>query len=160
MNDNPKLIKNGGEGTNVGKWLRTIGRSDILEKAVNIVGDVATGDWLGAVKTLISKDENITIQQQVEANRLIELDMAEAKEITKRWESDNLSDSWLSKNVRPMALIFLTVSMALYIIIDSSVAGFDVKEQWIELLSSLLLLIYAAYFGGRSLEKIQSIRKK
>jgi hypothetical protein len=160
MNDNPKLIKNGGEGTNVGKWLRTIGRSDILEKAVNIVGDVATGDWLGAVKTLISKDENITIQQQVEANRLIELDMAEAKEITKRWESDNLSDSWLSKNVRPMALIFLTVSMALYIIIDSSVVGFDVKEQWIELLSSLLLLIYAAYFGGRSLEKIQSIRKK
>jgi hypothetical protein len=160
MNDNPKLIKNGGEGTNVGKWLRTIGRSDILEKAVNIVGDVATGDWLGAVKTLISKDEDITIQQQVEANRLIELDMAEAKEITKRWESDNLSDSWLSKNVRPMALIFLTVSMALYIIIDSSVVGFDVKEQWIELLSSLLLLIYAAYFGGRSLEKIQSIRKK
>jgi len=160
MNDNPKLIKNGGEGTNVGKWLRSIGRSDILEKAVNIVGDVATGDWLGAVKTLISKDEKITIQQQVEANRLIELDMAEAREITKRWEADAMSDSWLSKNVRPMALIFLTVSMALYIIIDSSVSGFDVKEQWIELLSSLLLLIYAAYFGGRSLEKIQSIRKK
>ena len=160
MSDNPKLIKNGGEGTNVGKWLRSIGRSDILEKAVNIVGDVATGDWLGAVKTLISKDEKITIQQQVEANRLIELDMAEAREITKRWEADAMSDSWLSKNVRPMALIFLTVSMALYIIIDSSVSGFDVKEQWIELLSSLLLLIYAAYFGGRSLEKIQSIRKK
>jgi len=52
---NPKLIKNGGAGTRVGNWLRDIGRSDILDKAINMVGDVATGDFLGAVKTLIKK---------------------------------------------------------------------------------------------------------
>jgi len=50
--------------------------------------------------------------------------------------------------------------MAIYIVIDSSVSGFVVKNEWIDLLSSLLLLIYAAYFGGRSLEKIQNMRKK
>ena len=56
---NPKLIKNGGAGTRVGNWLRDIGRSDILDKAINMVGDVATGDFLGAVKTLIKKDDGI-----------------------------------------------------------------------------------------------------
>jgi len=56
-------------------------------------------------------------------------------------------------------LIFLTVSMAVYIVIDSANDNFVVKTEWIDLLSSLLLVIYAAYFGGRSLEKIQKIRK-
>jgi len=82
------------------------------------------------------------------------------QEVTKRWESDNLSDSWWSKNVRPLSLMFLTVTMFLYIILDSSIEGFSVGKEWIDLLSSLLLLIYSAYYGGRSLEKIQNIRKK
>jgi len=88
------------------------------------------------------------------------MDLSEMEEITKRWESDMTSDSWLSKNVRPLVLIFLTVVMSVFIIIDSSGDGFDVKEDWISLLSSLLLLVYGAYFGGRSLEKIQKMRNK
>ena len=50
---NPIKIKNGGDGTKVGNWLRDIGRSDILEKAVNMVGDIAKGDYIGVIKTLI-----------------------------------------------------------------------------------------------------------
>ena len=90
----------------------------------------------------------------------LEHDVIEMQEITKRWESDNLSDSWFSKNVRPISLIFLTVSLFIYIILDSSIEGFKVDEAWVDLLSSLLLLIYSAYYGGRSLEKIQNIKKK
>jgi hypothetical protein len=158
MNDNPKLIKNGGEGTNVGRFIR--GLKDVAPDILNIAGAVTGIDALKVLGDKIKGSNSISEQDKIIALEMLKLDIAEAEEVTKRWQADSLSDSWLSKNVRPMALIFLTVSMALYIIIDSSVAGFDVKEQWIELLSSLLLLIYAAYFGGRSLEKIQSIRKK
>tara|TARA_R110000851_G_scaffold291462_2_gene445807 strand:+ start:986 stop:1495 length:510 start_codon:yes stop_codon:yes gene_type:complete len=75
--ENPKLKKNGGDGTKVGNWLRTIGRSDILETAIGVVGNVATGDWLGVVQDIIGKDKDITPVQQEEANRLIELDYAD-----------------------------------------------------------------------------------
>ena len=158
MSDNPKLIKNGGEGTNVGNFLRTL--KGVAPEILNIAGAVTGIDALKVLGDKIKGSDSISEHDKAIALELLRMDIVEAEEITKRWEADSLSDSWLSKNVRPMALIFLTVSMALYIIIDSSVSGFDVKEQWIELLSSLLLLIYAAYFGGRSLEKIQSIRKK
>jgi len=76
-NKNPKLIKNGGEGTRVGNWLRSIGRSDILERAVNATGSVLAGDYLGAVKALIVKDPSITKAQLEEAKKLIELDYAD-----------------------------------------------------------------------------------
>tara|TARA_R110000796_G_scaffold202062_1_gene318317 strand:+ start:440 stop:949 length:510 start_codon:yes stop_codon:yes gene_type:complete len=71
---NPIKIKNGGDGTKVGNWLRDIGRSDILEKAVNMVGDIAKGDYIGAIKTLVSKDDDISPEQKREAFRLIEMD--------------------------------------------------------------------------------------
>ena len=89
----------------------------------------------------------------------LDADMREMEEVSKRWNSDMQSDSWLSKNVRPLLMIFLTVSMAVFIVVDSSLNGFVVKDDWISLLSSLLLLVYGAYFGGRSLEKIQKMKK-
>ena len=158
--DNPNKIANGGQGTRVGKLLREIGRSDILEKAVNVVGSIASGNYLGAVQALISKDEKLTPASKEMLTKEIELDIAEAEQVTRRWESDMTSDSWLSKNVRPLTLIFLTLSLAIYIVLDSSIEGFTVKSEWVSLLSSLLLLVYGAYFGMRGLEKIQKIRNK
>jgi len=90
---------------------------------------------------------------------MIQMDISEAQEVTKRWEADLSSKFWLPNNIRPIALAFLTFSLAIFIILDSSIDTFNVENEWIDLLSSLLLLIYAAYFGGRSLEKIQKIRK-
>jgi hypothetical protein len=69
------------------------------------------------------------------------------------------SDSWLSKNTRPMALIFLTVSMVLLIFVDSSGIEFTVDSGWIDLLKSLLITVYVAYFGSRGAEKFKSISK-
>ena len=69
------------------------------------------------------------------------------------------SDSWLSKNTRPMTLIFLTVSMVFLIVLDSLNIGFGVARQWVDLLKSLLITVYVAYFGSRGVEKFKSIKK-
>ena len=80
------------------------------------------------------------------------------EEVTKRWQSDMLSDSWWSKNIRPLSLAFLTLALFLYIILDSAIEGFKINEAWIDLLSSLLLLVYGGYYGARAVEKVVHIR--
>jgi membrane-bound acyltransferase YfiQ involved in biofilm formation len=76
------------------------------------------------------------------------------QETTKRWVSDNNTDSYLTQNIRPLTLAFLTATLFIYIILDSSLEGFKIDPNWIDLLSSLLLLVYGGYFGMRSAEKI------
>ena len=73
--------------------------------------------------------------------------------ITDRWSADMNSDSWLSKNVRPLVLIFLVVSTVLMIFIDAGTIKFVVEEKWTDLLQLVLITVIGAYFGGRSLEK-------
>ena len=68
------------------------------------------------------------------------------------------SDSWLSKNTRPMTLIFLTVSMVCLILLDSFNITFEVNTGWVDLLKSLLITVYVAYFGSRGVEKFKSIK--
>ena len=75
------------------------------------------------------------------------------KEITSRWSADMNSDSWLSKNVRPMVLIFLVVCTVLMIFIDAGSINFLVEDKWTDLLQLVLITVIGAYFGGRSLEK-------
>jgi len=65
------------------------------------------------------------------------------------------SDSWLSKNVRPLVLLFLVVSTVLMVFIDAGFISFDVKENWVDLLQIVLITVVSAYFGGRSFEKIK-----
>ena len=73
--------------------------------------------------------------------------------ITDRWKADMNSDSWLSKNVRPLVLIFLVVSTVLMIFIDAGTIAFTVEEKWTYLLQLVLITVIGAYFGGRSFEK-------
>ena len=75
------------------------------------------------------------------------------KNITDRWTADMNSDSWLSKNVRPMVLIFLIVCTMILIFIDAGQIKFNVKDSYIDLLQITLITVIGAYFGGRSLEK-------
>ena len=81
-------------------------------------------------------------------------------QVTERWGMDMKSDSWLSKNTRPMSLIFLTVSMVVLILLDSLNIEFSVAEGWVTLLQTLLVTVYVAYFGSRGAEKFQTITKK
>ena len=77
------------------------------------------------------------------------------KQVTERWKVDMASDSWLSKNIRPLVLIFLVVSTVLMIFIDAGVIAFEVKDTWVDLLQLVLITVIGAYFGGRSLEKVK-----
>ena len=78
------------------------------------------------------------------------------KEISNRWTADMNSDSWLSKNVRPLVLIFLVVCTVLMIFIDAGTISFTVEEKWTDLLQLVLITVIGAYFGGRSLEKTKN----
>ena len=84
---------------------------------------------------------------QETALKLLEQDIAEMDNVSKRWVSDMQSDSWLSKNTRPMTLIFLTLSMTIFIVLDSTVL-LEIKDGWVSLLEALLITVYIAYFGS------------
>ncbi len=99
-----------------------------------------------------SKEEKLAAELKIkELISKHEVDME--KEISTRWNSDMNSDSWLSKNVRPMTLIFLVVSTVLLVFVDAGLIAFDVKASWVDLLQLVLITVIGAYFGGRSLEK-------
>tara|TARA_R100000541_G_scaffold15136_2_gene24563 strand:+ start:218 stop:610 length:393 start_codon:yes stop_codon:yes gene_type:complete len=77
------------------------------------------------------------------------------KQVTERWRMDMNSDSWLSKNIRPLVLIFLVVCTMLIIFIDAGFIKFNVKDSYVDLLQLVLITVIGAYFGGRSLEKVK-----
>ena len=101
-----------------------------------------------------SKEEKLEAERKIKeivANYEIEME----KNITNRWEADLKSDSWLSKNVRPLVLVFLIVCTMLLIFIDAGALNFEVKSSWVDLLQLVLITVIGAYFGGRSLEKVK-----
>ena len=129
-------------------------------KVLQAIGDVLPDQGtLGIVKNLIAGDNKIKAVDKEQAMKLIEQDIAEMKEVSSRWRSDMKSDSWLSKNTRPLALIFLTASAVLMMSVDSFHLQFNVDEAWINLLKTLLITVYVAYFGSRGAEKITKINK-
>jgi hypothetical protein len=142
--------------TRVGKFLKKAA-PNILNVASDLLPDAGL---LKLVKNLITKDEVLLPKDKEEALKLLEMDIIEMEEVSKRWQSDMASDSWLSKNTRPMALIFLTVSMIFLILLDSLDIEFGVNIEWIELLKSLLITVYVAYFGSRGVEKYKYISQK
>ena len=101
-----------------------------------------------------SKEEKLEAEQKVkELVSSYEIEME--KNITERWKMDMQSDSWLSKNIRPLVLVFLVVSTVLLIFIDSGAISFKVQDKWTDLLQLVLITVIGAYFGGRSLEKVK-----
>ena len=140
--------------TKVGKFL--LGKSGIIDVITNILPDQGV---LSMVKNLIKKDPDLPPQDKETALMLLEQDIIELQEVSKRWSSDMKSDSWLSKNTRPMTLIFLTVSVVIFILLDGFDIAFGINSGWIDLLKSLLITVYVAYFGSRGVEKFKSITK-
>ena len=99
-----------------------------------------------------SGEEKLEAERKIKeliANYEVEME----KNITSRWEADLKSDSWLSKNVRPLTLVFLIVCTMLLIFIDAGALNFEVKSSWVDLLQLVLITVIGAYFGGRSFEK-------
>jgi len=117
------------------------GASDLIGSIGGVVDNLTT-----------SKEEKLEAERKIKelvSNYEVEME----KTITDRWKSDMASDSWMSKNVRPLVLIFLVVSTVLMMFIDAGVLSFNVEAKWTDLLQLVLITVIGAYFGGRSLEK-------
>ena len=106
-----------------------------------------------------SKEEKLNAERKIKA-LIVEHEAKMEQNITDRWSADMNSDSWLSKNVRPMVLIFLVVSTVLLVFIDAGAIAFEVKNSWVDLLQLVLITVIGAYFGGRSLEKVKKTNNK
>ena len=114
--------------------------------------DALTPELLQQLKLKEIEHEEFLIDAQI---RKAEVDNASeaaaSEEVTKRWQSDMSSDNQLSKNVRPGVLIYLTAAMTLFAIL--SIWGLRIDEVYVTLIGQLLMLVYGAYFVGRSVEK-------
>ena len=139
--------------TKVAKFLKKTAPA-ILDILGEITPDAGV---LGIVKELIVKDDVMPPKDKETALELLKMDVMAMKEVSKRWTSDMKSDSFLSKNIRPFTLLFLTVSMVLLIVLDSLSFNFGVASEWIDLLKSLLITVYVAYFGSRGVEKFKAL---
>jgi hypothetical protein len=128
----------------------------LLEK----LGDILPNSGgLGVLKNLISNDKELSKEDKEMALKLIEIDIKEMEEVSKRWASDMTSDSWLSKNVRPLTLLYLLVIMTILVIGDSIENSFKVDNVWVDLIKNLLITVVVAYFGSRGFEKYTKIKK-
>jgi hypothetical protein len=127
-----------------------------------MLGNLLSGGAAELVKGVggVIDDLHTSGEEKLEAERKIKelvanYEVEMEKNITSRWEADLKSDSWLSKNVRPLVLVFLIVCTMLLIFIDAGALNFEVKSTWVDLLQLVLITVIGAYFGGRSLEKVK-----
>ena len=145
-------LKNNGKGTFFGNLLRSLVKTG---KKVSPIFDAITSGKVSDILESIGNSKELTEAEKEMLVKELEQDVIEMQEITKRWQSDMMSDSWLSKNIRPLSLAFLTLTLFIYIILDSALEGFKIDSEWVSLLGNLLMLVYGGYFGARTLEKIR-----
>jgi len=148
-----KKLKNNGKGTFFGNLLRSLVKTG---KKVSPIFDAVTGGKVSDILNAIGSSKELTEAEKEMLVKELEQDVIEMQEVTKRWQSDMTSDSWLSKNIRPLSLAFLTLTLFIYIILDSALEGFKIASEWVSLLGNLLMLAYGGYFGARTLEKIRN----
>ena len=117
------------------------GAKDLVEGVGGVIDDLHT-----------SEEEKLDAERKVK-ELVSSYQSTLEKEISSRWNADMNSDSWLSKNVRPLVLVFLVVATVLMIFIDAGTINFVVEAKWTDLLQLVLITVIGAYFGGRSLEK-------
>jgi hypothetical protein len=109
----------------------------------------------GILDTTITNKEELQ-QVKNELQKIVnEAEKNAANQVTDRWKSDNLSDNKLSKNIRPLSLIFVTIVFVIISFMDGNVGEFKLNESYIPVYQTLLLSIYGAYFVGRTITKIK-----
>ncbi len=112
------------------------------------------GDVIDKLTT--TEEERLEVKKQIQ-QILEDADSKAQEEVSKRWEADMKSDSFLSKNIRPMVLIYLTVIFTVCAFFDGNVGEFIIAEEYIPIFQTLLVTVYGAYFVGRTWEKAKSI---
>ena len=117
------------------------GAKDLVDSVGGVLDNLTT-----------SKEEKLAAKQKMQ-ELISDYETKMEANITDRWKADMNRDSWLSKNVRPLVLVFLVVSTVLMIFIDAGTIKFEVEEKWTDLLQLVLITVIGAYFGGRTMEK-------
>lgn len=130
--------------TAVGKFLK-----DKAPKILDVVDDFIPP--LKVVTELIKKDDKLSEKDKEIAIQMAEYELKENEQITDRWHSDVNSDSWLSKNVRPLVMLYLLLVMTVVIVL--SFWKIEIPDNYLALLEYTMLTVFAAYFGGRTIEK-------
>lgn len=114
---------------------------------------------LGLAKNLITDDKDMSEGEKATALGLLELDVKEMDDVTERWEADASSDNKLAKIARPVIVLYLTLVVSVYIILDSF-GIFTMRDSWVNLMETLLVTVYIAYFGSRGVEKYSAIKSR
>ena len=153
MSDNPKLRKNGGEGTRVGKFLRSINFNDVAA----VVGNVASGNLKEAISILSGSDE-LSEKEMAFALKELEYDMVEMQEVTKRLETDN--EHPIPRLVRPVTYGLMFIIFMFMALFDGNMGSFTVNKMYIGPIESLFTTMTVFYFGSRGLEKMMKTFKK
>ena len=116
--------------TKVGDWLRRKA-PDVLDTVGEFLPEKGV---LGLIKNLIDNEPDISHEERMDLEKLIVSQQSiKEQELTKRWESDNKSDSWLSKHTRPLIVLSLVAALFLFIILDSLEIAFNVRDSWVSL---------------------------
>lgn len=136
---------------------------DYVEKKLGVElpdeGSPVPPEKLAELRELEFKHEEVLQQLAIRRAELeLEGEKVAQGAVTERWKADMLSDSWLSKNIRPLVLIYL---LATYSVLSSASAfGLNVTQAYVELLAQMLMLVMGAYFAGRTVEKIVDMRER
>ena len=133
--------------------------SNILAKLFGKAGGGIVDKLSGVVDKFVrTKDEKAEFEKQM-TEIFIEAEAAMQKNVTERWKADLEHGNWLTRSVRPLVLIFLIVATVLMVFIDSGSLVFNVEQKWTDLLQLVLMTTIGAYFGGRSVEKYNKLKK-
>jgi len=140
------------------RWLVEQGR-EVAPELLEIAGSLTGVKALSELGAKISGSNELSETDKKMLLAQIEMDKEDMINISNRWKYDMQSDSFLSKNIRPICLGFLTLAMTLFIIFDSLNINFNIDPVWVDLLKTLLVTVYLAYFGSRGVEKFKKITK-
>jgi len=140
--------------TRVGVFLKGLG--EVADPLLKVASDLTGIEALEVLSDAITTDKELSSDQKKEALTLLKIDL---NEVTKRWEHDSKSDSWLPTNIRPLMLIYVTFVVSLFCVLDST-NSIEIEDHWVSLFGSLLMTMVIAYFGSRGGEKMSKIWKK
>ena len=124
-----------------------------MKKILSILTGGLIKDVGNVIDKLTTTDEERLAAKQKIQELLEKADQDAQTQITERWKVDMQSDSFLSKNIRPLVLIYLTIIFTALSFFDGNIGGFKVAEEYIPIFQSLLITVYGAYFVGRTWEK-------
>ena len=130
---------------------------------LSTIGSLLGGDTIkdigGVIDNLHTSGEEKAAAKQKMEEILAAAEQAAQVQVSARWEADMKHGSWLSKNIRPITLIFLTGVFVILSVFDGNLGEFTIGESYVPVYQTLLITVYGAYFAGRSIEKVRKVTK-